>query len=166
MTPQAWQARKSAAAAALLSVTIASLGSAQTVSEARIQELIRAAAQRAGVDAQSGPLPPQAPTAANGVRPTVAMTLDEAIKLALDRNLDIAVQRLNPQTFDFSLAGLRAAYHPTLTSTVSQQSVDQPVDSDDFGRSRGHRHRNCNLGLERRHRAEPPLGRRHRSRSL
>ena len=56
-----------------------------------------------------------------GTRPTVALTLDEAIKLALDRNLDIAVQRLNPQTFDFSLAGLQAFYRPTLTSTLLQQ---------------------------------------------
>ena len=29
------------------------------------------------------------------------LTLDDAVKLALERNLDIAVQRLNPQTFDY-----------------------------------------------------------------
>ena len=54
-----------------------------------------------------------------GTAPT-RLSLDDAIKLALDRNLDIAVQRLNPQTFDFSLASLQAVYKPTLTSTVSQ----------------------------------------------
>ena len=62
----------------------------------------------------------------DGARPTLALTVDEAIKLALDRNLDIAVQRLNPQTFDFSLAGLRAIYRPTLTSTLAQQSATHP----------------------------------------
>jgi outer membrane protein len=100
---------------------------AQQINEARIQELIRTAAQRAGVDA-TAPLPGQQPptSGAVGARPTVSMTLDDAIKLALDRNLDIAVQRLNPQTFDFSIAGLRASYRPTLTSTMSQQSVTNP----------------------------------------
>ena len=44
------------------------------------------------------------------------LTLDDAIKLALDRNLDIAVQRLNPETFDYSIAGLQAIYKPTLIS--------------------------------------------------
>ena len=79
-------------------------GSAQVATEAHIQDLIRAAAERAGVQA-SAPAGSQQPvTPADGSRPAVNITLDEAIKLALDRNLDIAVQRLNPQTFDFSLA--------------------------------------------------------------
>ncbi len=54
------------------------------------------------------------------------MSLDDAIKLALDRNLDISVQRLNPQTFDYSLASLQAVYKPTLTSTVAHQSQTNP----------------------------------------
>jgi outer membrane protein TolC len=111
------------AGAALLSLTATPMASAQAITEARIQELVRAAAQRAGVDAQTAaPQTPAAP-AANGARPTIALTLDEAIRLALDRNLDIAVQRLNPQTFDFSLASLRSAYRPTLSSTVGLQSA-------------------------------------------
>lgn len=106
--------------------------SAQLITEARIQELIRAAAQRAGVDApsaQSAPATPsgQPPAASpRGSAPTLPLTLDEAIKLALDRNLDIAVQRLNPQTFDFTLAGLHSTYRPTLSSTVAQQAVTNP----------------------------------------
>ena len=48
------------------------------------------------------------------------------MKLVLDRNLDIAVQRLNPQAFDFSLSGLRAAYRLTATSTLSEQSATTP----------------------------------------
>src|SRR4029079_10196264 len=46
--------------------------------------------------------------------------LDDAVKFALDRNLDIAVQRLNPQINDIAIASLRAVYHPTLTSTINQ----------------------------------------------
>lgn len=101
---------------------------AQRITEARIQELIRTAAQRAGVgaDARAQGQAAGAPVATGGERPTLALTLDEAIKLALDRNLDIAVQRLNPQTFDFALAGLQAAYRPTLTSAFGQQSNTNP----------------------------------------
>ena len=78
-------------------------GAAQTTDQ-HIQELIReAAAQRAGVDRadRGGPVAAGQP-AGQGDRPTVQLTLDDAVKLALERNLDIAVQRLNPQTFDYS----------------------------------------------------------------
>jgi hypothetical protein len=35
---------------------------------------------------------------------TKQLGLDEAVQLALDRNLDIKVERLTPQLFDYSLA--------------------------------------------------------------
>jgi outer membrane protein len=47
---------------------------------------------------------------------SVPLTLEEAVARAADNNLDIQVERLNPQTFDLSLAGLQAAYHPVATS--------------------------------------------------
>ena len=115
---------------ALFVLATASTASAQKVTEERLQELIREAAARAGVTQTASATPGTAQTAstqsAQGDHPTVQLTLDEAIKLALDRNLDISVQRLNPQTFDFSVAGLQAVYKPTLTSTVSQQSATTP----------------------------------------
>jgi hypothetical protein len=52
----------------------------------------------------------------------VELTLDDATQRALERNLDIAVERLNPQTYDFSLAALDANYKPTLTSNFSTRS--------------------------------------------
>ena len=48
---------------------------------------------------------------------------------ALERNLDIAVERLNPQTFDLNIARIRAAYRPLATSTFGQQSRVQPPTS-------------------------------------
>ena len=103
---------------------------AAQVTDARISELIREAASRAGVTQTAATTPPSAPAGAvQGDRPVVALTLDDAIKLALDRNLDISVQRLNPQAFDFSLASLRSVYRPTLISTVSQQSQTNPSTS-------------------------------------
>jgi len=141
------------ALAAALVLAPASHATAQQVTEARVQELIRQAALRAGVTdavlaggtsqaaAQSSPQQPAgqpAPTPRPpSDQPVVAMTLDDAIKLALDRNLDIAVQRLNPQTFDYSIANLQATYRPTLTSTINRVSQTNPSQSTTQGAGGG-----------------------------
>jgi outer membrane protein TolC len=59
----------------------------------------------------------------------IELTLDDAVERALDRNLELAVERLNPQTFDLSLARIRAVYRPTLTSVFGQQSRINPPSS-------------------------------------
>jgi outer membrane protein TolC len=110
--------------------TVSGGAAAQTatkISDEHVQELIRLAAGRAGVQAPGGPGSlPGATAAAADTRPVLSLSLDEAIRLALDRNLDIAVQRLNPQTFDYAIAGLHATYRPTLVSQVSQNSNTNP----------------------------------------
>lgn len=53
--------------------------------------------------------------------PALSLTLDDAVKMALDRNLDIAVQRLNPQVYDFALASLKSIYRPTVSSLIGDQ---------------------------------------------
>ena len=70
---------------------------------------------------------PTAPAPAAGT--VVELTLDEATARALERNLDIAVERLNPQTFDLNIARIRAAYRPTANSTIGQFSRVQPPTS-------------------------------------
>ena len=96
---------------------------AQTT-DAHIKELIRAAAERIGAGQAAIGDPPQ--TSAGGPESVVRLSLDDAVKLALDRNLDIAVQRLNPQTFDFSIASLQANYRPALTSQLASNAVVNP----------------------------------------
>src|ERR1051325_5445954 len=93
-------------------------------SETHIQDLIREAAKIAATGqvsapttAQQGGQLPAAPAAG----PRVALTLDEAVKLALERNLDIAVQRVNPEISDLAVATASAAYLPNLTSTLLTQ---------------------------------------------
>lgn len=49
-------------------------------------------------------------------RPAFELTVDEAIERALDRNLDIAVERVNPQLFDLTIAESRSAFLPTVNS--------------------------------------------------
>src|SRR5262245_4062828 len=102
---------------ALLTIlTVAAMGSpiaAQTTSEsARVDQIAKEAAQKFAaarstgsptVDEQTRPTAPAPPP---GVR--VELALDAAVERALDRNLDLAVERLTPQTYDFSLAALDA----------------------------------------------------------
>jgi outer membrane protein len=89
------------------------------VSEARIRELIKQAQDPAS--RLQVPMPSQGGPGDN--RPVVALTLDDAVKFALDRNLDIAVQRLNPEINDIAYASIKSIYHPSLTSLISTQST-------------------------------------------
>src|SRR5918998_1616083 len=54
--------------------------------------------------------------------PRVSLTLEDAVKRALENNLDITVQRINQQTYDVALASIRSVYSPTMNSTLSSQS--------------------------------------------
>ena len=83
-----------------------------------------------GAQTTAPPLPPQV---SGPPRPVVDLTVDETVKRALDRNLDIAVERLNPQTFDLSIAGLEANYRPTFTSTTGYRDASQFTTSQTAG---------------------------------
>ena len=61
-----------------------------------------------------------------GSGPVVNLTLEEAIARALERNLDLVVQRLNPLVFDLSLAQQLAFYRPTVNANISNQSRTNP----------------------------------------
>ena len=106
--------------AALAFSGLATPARAQQVSEARIRELIKQAQDPAS-RLQVPAMPSPGGTADN--RPVVALSLDDAVKFALDRNLDIAVQRLNPEINDIAYASLKSVYHPALTSLLSTQST-------------------------------------------
>jgi hypothetical protein len=86
------------------------------VSDARLKELMEAAQARQA----QGPFTfsAQVPT---GSGPVVPLTIEEAIRFALERNLDIAVQRMNPEIRDIAVARA-GGYHPTL----SQSTVPRP----------------------------------------
>ena len=96
---------------------------------ARLDDLAREAAREfaAATSAASEQTRPSTPAPPPGTR--VDLTLDDATARAFERNLDIAVERLNPQTFDLNIARIRAAYRPTATSTIGQFSRVQPPTS-------------------------------------
>ncbi len=80
------------------------------------------------------PAPPVPPMPATSVSAqaqgtAVDLKIEDAVARALERNLDIAVERLNPTTFDFSIAALEATYRPALTSALGYR------DSTAFSRS-------------------------------
>src|SRR5262249_54228014 len=89
------------------------------------------AAERVGVisvDAAGGAQPATGTASPQGeTRAIVALSLDDAVRLALERNLDIAVQRLTPQTYDFSLAAVYATYKPAVTSLLASQAATNPA---------------------------------------
>jgi outer membrane protein len=112
-----------AATFAALALSNAPAAAQQRTSEVRVQELIREAARIAAGGQTSTPttaqLGGQTTPATSG--PKIPLTLEDAVKLTLERNLDIAVQRLNPEISDLGIATARAAYFPALTSTVLAQ---------------------------------------------
>jgi len=60
---------------------------------------------------------------------TVDLTVDEAVRLALENNLDLAVDRLDPQVADTQVAGAAAAFRPTLVSALQNNNQLQPPSS-------------------------------------
>jgi len=53
------------------------------------------------------------------------MSLQDAIARALEMNLDIQTARLNPQIQGYSLTAARAAFSPTLSTTLGQNNSSQ-----------------------------------------
>lgn len=53
------------------------------------------------------------------------LRLEEAVALALEKNLDIQVAKLEPQSVDFVIAGFRNQFQPVLASTVGQRDLFQ-----------------------------------------
>jgi outer membrane protein TolC len=96
-----------------------------------------AAAQQATAAAGAATTPPQAqtidryqvgtarpPVVEN--RPPIDMTLDEAIAIALERNLDLKVARMNPQSVDYQLQAARASFMPQITASYSYSDAQTP----------------------------------------
>ena len=92
---------------------------AQEPSKERVQALIAQAMQ--------GQTQPATTLLAQQAGPSVNLTEQEAVSRATERNLTLVSERITPQTWDFTLAATRAAYAPTINSSVSNQSANTPV---------------------------------------
>ena len=93
------------------------------------ESLVRDALSRyqAGLEAIKNATGTQEPTAAAGQagRPIRDMRMNEVVALALEKNLDIAVERINPSTVDLQIAGFKNSYLPLATSTVGMRDITQ-----------------------------------------
>src|SRR5690606_24653612 len=67
------------------------------------------------------------PSVTQPTGPTMNLTEEEAVSRAIERNLTLVSERITPQTWDFTLAATRAAYAPTINSSVSNQNANTPV---------------------------------------
>jgi len=81
------------------------------------------------------PPPPAAPTLTYpspepppaDPRPVLSLSLQDAVARTLEHNVDIAVQRYDPQDAAEAVRQLRGFYDPLLTSTISKTSATDPA---------------------------------------
>ena len=90
--------------------------------DAVVQQALRAY-QQGLIDLQGAAAAPAQPEA--GDRPFRELRLEEAVSLALEKNLDIQVAKLEPQSVDFLIAGFENQFNPVLASTVGQRDLFQ-----------------------------------------
>ncbi|OFW48433.1 MAG: hypothetical protein A3G77_13175 [Acidobacteria bacterium RIFCSPLOWO2_12_FULL_68_19] len=67
-----------------------------------------------------------APSRAGAQADIRRLTVDEAVRLALEHNLGVQVARIDPQIEDLGVAQARAAWFPTFTSALQGSRVDTP----------------------------------------
>lgn len=61
--------------------------------------------------------------------PVRQLSIDDAVRLALDQNLGIQVQRINPQIEDFSIAQAQSVWAPFANAALQGNSLDAPANS-------------------------------------
>ena len=86
---------------------------------------------QSGQSPLSSALHTAAQTAAQSVAPQPTesvrrLTIDEAVKLALEQNLGIQIQRYDPQIQDTAVAQARSFWAPQLSSTIAKNSANSP----------------------------------------
>jgi outer membrane protein TolC len=57
------------------------------------------------------------------------LTIDEAVRLALEHNLGVQIARVDPQVQDLAIAQARANWTPAFNTTVLNSSIDSPTNS-------------------------------------
>jgi outer membrane protein TolC len=78
--------------------------------------------------AQSTPSLRQSAAGASAAQPAARrLTIDEAVDLALEQNLGIKIERVNPRIQDIAIAQARSFWAPTVSTTLSNNSAtNQP----------------------------------------
>jgi outer membrane protein len=113
--------------ALLACLTWSSTAAAQVAAPHTQDALVREALARyqEGLDALGSGGTPAQPDALQPGRIVRELRMSDVVQLALEKNLDISVERLNPQSVDLQLAAIRNTYRPVATSTVGQRNIYQ-----------------------------------------
>ena len=85
-----------------------------------------AAAQSTARAVQSAPALPQTPPTQAGTGPVVSLTREEAVRMALANNTDLAANRYDPAISGERVAAAKAAFVPTLSSALQRNSATTP----------------------------------------
>lgn len=93
----------------------------QARTDAVVREAVRSYQQGLS-DMNAAPASGQPGTSSGVLR---ELRLEEAVNLALEKNLDIQVAKLEPQSMDFLVAGFRNQFMPVFASTVGQRDLFQ-----------------------------------------
>src|SRR5262245_13502073 len=59
-------------------------------------------------------------------RPVLELSLDETVRRAMDNNLDIKVEKYNPEAAEQGVRGAKGYYDPFLSSTLNKNSQTSP----------------------------------------
>ncbi len=66
---------------------------------------------------------------AQAARQVRRLSVDEAVQLALEQNLNLQIERINPQLQDLSIALARTAWTPTVTAEINDGRSTEPTRS-------------------------------------
>ena len=119
---------RSVVAAATFLFWAVSAAAQQPTDAARQDSLVREALARyqAGLDAiQKGESAPTTASIQSASRSVRDLRLSEAVELALAKNLDIAIERLDPQSVDLQIAAIKNSYLPVFSSQIGQRDFYQ-----------------------------------------
>jgi outer membrane protein len=115
---QPFRARIATISAAVLAMSVSAFGQPVPASGQSGQTILDQAVKAA---AES-----QVPQPGEVVR---RLSMDEAVKLAMEQNLGIKIQRFDPGIQDTGVFLARSGWAPTISSTISRNSNEQPVTS-------------------------------------
>jgi outer membrane protein TolC len=102
-----------------IAAVVTGSASAQEPAQDRVKELLAEAMQQVGQTPGQTTLAPS--IQAEG--PRVELSVENAVARAMERNLNIASERLSPQAQDLQIAATEAFYRPNLTSAFANNSA-------------------------------------------
>jgi outer membrane protein len=114
------RARIAAVAAAMLTTSVSAFGQIGQPPTPSANTSILASAQAAAAQAASQP---------DSTGPVRRLSMDDAVTFALEQNLGIRIQRLDPQVQDLAIAQAKSSWTPQLSTTVGRSSNNSPTTS-------------------------------------